>query len=242
MKYVFWRSHQPYFFPYIGYFQFNSFSRCIRVFFDNVQYVRQSWMNRNRILKPCRENDQYINIKLKKPNCKSSLLECEIVPDESWKIKIIAQLEHYKRKAPYYNETKVFLEKVFEKNEHSLVAFNIRSVKKIASLLKIDTAFKLFSEMEQKVDHASEPGLWGLNTCIAFGADAYINAAGGEEFIPKSAFINAGIKLGFIQHKFTIYNQYNKEFFPGLSIIDVLMFNGVERTSEMVKDYSIKWI
>ena len=209
--------HQPYFFPYIGYFSLIH-SAGVFMFFDNVQYVRQSWMHRNRILKPGREDAQYINVGLKKPFLKSMLPDCEISSDNQWKIKVLAQLEHYKKMAPCYNETMTVLKKIFEANEHSLLEFNIRSVKTIASMLKIDTQFELFSTIEPKVKPASEPGLWGLNTCLAFGACTYINAPGGETFYPKSDFIKMGIKLGFIQHKLSPYNQHNKQFFSGLSI------------------------
>ncbi|WP_321369249.1 WbqC family protein [uncultured Draconibacterium sp.] len=233
--------HQPYFFPYIGYFSLMH-AADVFMFFDNVQYVRKSWMSRNRILKPNREQFQYINIGLKKPVYKSKLPDCELISNSEWKNKILVQLEHYKKRAPYYRETIELLDVIFEEEERSLLQFNIRSIKTIASLLKIDTAIELFSNIEGEVEIAIEPGLWGLNTCLAFGADSYINAPGGEIFYPKKNFIEAGVKLGFIQHQLTPYNQHNSGFIGGLSIIDVLMFCGIENSAKLVRDYSVKWI
>lgn len=233
--------HQPYFFPYIGYFSLIA-SADVFMFFDNVQYICRSWMSRNRILKPGRNDVQYINIGLKKALFKTKLPDCNLLNNQQWKILVLKQLEHYKKVAPFYSDTMSILEEILKKNDTSLLEFNIRSTKTIISVLEITTPLELFSSIESKIKIADKPGLWGLHTCQARGASTYINAPGGETFYPKEAFKKAGVKLGFIQHKLSSYRQRNKEFIPGLSIIDVLMFNGVDKTSELINDYSVKWV
>jgi hypothetical protein len=100
----------------------------------------------------------------------------------------------------------------------------------------------LFSNLTPIIKQAERPGLWGLNTCIALNASKYINAPDGELFIPEEYYKNAGIKLGFIQPHISHYPQKNDKFIDRLSIIDVLMFNGIEKTSELIKtDFHIKW-
>ena len=234
-------SHQPYFFPYIGYFSLLSAVDKF-VFFDITQFTSRSWMTRNRILKPNLNEFQYIIVEIQRPPFPAMLPECMLTPDQKWKIKLIAQLEHYKKKATYYDETILFVRQLLNNNEDSLVDFNISSTKAIARLLEIDTSFFQYSKIEHNVEKALNGGYWGLNFCKALGADTYINAPGGEALYPKEVYKEKGIKLGFIQHKLYPYSQGNNNFFPALSIIDVLMFNGIKRTSEMVHDYTIKWV
>jgi len=199
-------------------------------------------MTRNRILKPNLNESQYITVGIKKTLYKAMLPECMLTSDQKWKIKLIAQLEHYKKKASYYDETMLFLTQLLNQKEDTLVDFNVRSIMAIANLIKIDTSFFQYSKIEHNVEKASSGGFWGLKFCEAFGADTYINAPGGETLYSKEIYKEAGIKLGFIQHKLNPYSQSNNNFFPALSIIDVLMFNGIEKTSEMVHDYTIKWV
>ncbi len=234
-------SHQPYFFPYLGYFSLIS-AVDIFVFFDTSQFNRKSWMSRNRILKPTLNEFQYINIGLQHSSFQAMLPECRLTTDNQWKEKLVAQLEHYKKRAAYYEETMTFLEEVLKKGEETLVGFNVSTTIEIARLLKINTQFFQHTKIEHSVEKASAGGFWGMAFCKAFGVDTYINAPDGEVLYPKEEYQKAGIKLGFIQHKLIPYFQNNENFISRLSVIDVLMFNGVERTSEMVHDYTIKWV
>ncbi len=234
-------THQPYFFPYIGYFSLISAVDNF-VFLDTSQFNRRSWMTRNRILKPKLNEFQYIKVGLQYVPFKALISECKLENDQKWKIKLFAQLEHYKKKAPYYEETILFLRQLMINEEDSLADFNVNSTKAVAHLLKIDTRILQFSEIEHIVEKASGGGYWGINISNALGTDTYINAPDGAAFYPKNDYQRAGIKLGFIQHKLSSYSQRNISFIPGLSIIDVLMFNGAVRTSEMLHDFSIKWV
>ncbi len=232
-------SHQPYFFPYIGYFSLISAVDKF-VFFDISQFMRKSWMIRNRILKPD-YNWQYFNAGIQYLPHKAMLLECKLAEGLAWKNKIWSQLEHYKKKAKFYTETMSFVSEILYEKETNLADFNVNSTIAIANKLNIDTVIHRYSELTQQVEKADRGNLWGLNFCKALGADIYINAPGGESLYIEKDYSEAGIKLGFIKHKLTRYSQNNENFIPGLSIIDVLMFNGFTKTRKLLKDYSIKW-
>lgn len=234
-------SHQPYFFPYIGHYSL-IYSADLFVFADLRQYTRKGWMARNRILKPLRREAQYFRIGLIKPRDKASLTECCLHKNEKWKIRILDQVAHYKNVAPYFNETILIIKDLFEKKYITLLEFNIESTKVLLNIFNINTPTILFSDIEQKVEKADRPGLWGLKICKALNASAYVNAPDGEKFMPVKEYIKSGIRLGFIQPDIKNYNQFNNEFISHLSIIDVLMFNGIKKTSEMIKKYEIKWI
>lgn len=232
-------SHQPYFFPYIGYFSLISAVDTF-IFFDISQFTRKSWMTRNRILKPD-YNWQYFNAGTQYLHVDGNLIECRLKDDLAWKEKIIAQLEHYKKKARFYSETITFISELLFGPETFLADFNVKSTIAIAGKLNINTAVYRYSEIISKVEKAERGNLWGLNFCKALGADSYINAPGGVELYSANEYNEAGVKLGFIKHRLTPYSQNNQNFIPGLSIIDVLMFNGFEKTSTMINDYWIDW-
>jgi hypothetical protein len=232
-------SHQPYFFPYIGYFSLISAVDTF-IFFDISQLNRKSWMTRNRILKPD-YNWQYINAGTQYLHVNGMLTECRLKEDLAWKEKILAQLEHYKNKAKYYSETIAFISELLYEPETFLADFNVKSTIAIAKKINIATEIYRYSEIISRVDKAERGNLWGLNFCKAFGGDIYINAPGGVELYSVDDYNDVGIKLGFIQHELTRYSQNTKNFIPGLSIIDVLMFNGFEKTSHLINDYWIDW-
>ena len=92
---------QPYFMPYIGYISLIKNTDQF-ILFDTVQFIRHGWIERNRILKP-NEGWQYIQVPLIKDNGRDTVIKnVRINNAENWKSKIIAQLQHYKKKAPNY--------------------------------------------------------------------------------------------------------------------------------------------
>jgi hypothetical protein len=197
-------------------------------------------MTRNRILKPD-YNWQYINAGTQHMYFQAMLTECKLREDLAWKNKILAQLEHYKNKAKFYSETISFVSELLFETETYLADFNVKSTIAIANKLNIDTVIYRYSEIVSEVEKAARGNLWGRNFCKALGADTYINAPGGVSLYSPNDYNEAGIKLGFIDHNLSIYSQNNENFIPGLSIIDVLMFNGFEKTSKLLRDYTIKW-
>ena len=110
---------QPYFFPYIGYFQLIKHSDLF-VLFDDVQYIRHGWVNRNRILKPDKDW-QYIIAPLQNHQQSTLIKDIKVQDGDDWKIKIIRQIEHYKKRSPFYKETIQIIDEYFnEDNNNSL--------------------------------------------------------------------------------------------------------------------------
>jgi hypothetical protein len=100
----------------------------------------------------------------------------------------------------------------------------------------------MFSEIESEVGEVKDPGEWALKTAVVMGAKAYLNPIGGRELFDPVKFRDQGIRLGFVQSNLPEYKQRNEQFVAGLSILDVLMFNGVERTRQMVDDYQVSFV
>ncbi|MGZ8933272.1 MAG: WbqC family protein [Methylobacter sp.] len=229
---------QPYFFPYMGYWQLIHAADCF-VLFDDVQYIRRGWINRNRILKPG-GGWQYILVPLKKHDLTESIKNVQAHPDKKWKELIIAQLAHYKKKACYFDEINQMVREIlFSNNEHYIAAINFAIIKKLCTYLNIKK--ELIVSSKQNFDYANvgDAGEWALRIAEQMGAAEYINPAAGAKLFNREKFSSSNIKLSFLKFQEIVYSQRGV-FEPSLSIIDVLMFNGIEGTKEILKSYSIE--
>ena len=229
---------QPYFFPYIGYWQLINAADCF-VLFDDAQYIRHGWVNRNRILKPG-GGWQYILVPLKKHCLTESIKNVQVHPDKKWKELIIRQLAHYKKKARYFDETnEVVYEILFSINEQNIGAVNFNTILKICEYLGIKKEIIVSSEQNFNYADVGDAGEWALRIAEEMGAAEYINPAAGANLFNREKFTSSNIKLSFLKSKETVYSQRGA-FVPALSIIDVLMFNSIEGTKRFLNDYVIK--
>lgn len=228
---------QPYFFPYIGYWQLIHAADCF-VLFDDVQYIRHGWINRNRILKPG-GGWQYIVVPLKKHNGREVIKNVLVHPDNKWKDLILAQLHHYKKKARYFTETYQLVRgALFGAHEQGIAALNMSIVKALCSVLEMKKDILTSSAQQYDYANVGDAGEWALRIAEQMGAKEYINPVGGKDLFSKEKYSASGITLSFLQSKEVIYSQLG-DFIPALSIIDVLMFNGVEGTKGLLDQYTV---
>src|ERR1051326_4259573 len=226
---------QPYFFPYLGYFQLiKSVDRFI--FFDDVQYIRHGWLNRNRILKPG-EGWQFIIASLQKHKQAELIRNINLQPGEEWRQKITRQLMHYKKKAKYYDETMQLLSVCFDTTETNIAKFNAYSVKMICAHLQIPFKAEISSEMNFDYSNVKDAGEWALRMCEQLKAEEYINPPSGKDLFEAAKFTESNIKLTFLSPVLDAYDQKRKKFESGLSIIDVLMFNGIVQTKQLIDKF-----
>lgn len=229
---------QPYFMPYIGYISLIKHTDEF-ILFDPVQFIRHGWIERNRTLKPG-EGWQYIQVPLEKHDKNCLIREIRINNKENWKQKMLAQLQHYKKTAPYYFKVTNLLKELFEGDYPDIVSLNKRSLEMICAYLDITTPIRVFSEMDLQIEEVHAPDEWALNICKAIeGADEYWNPPGGQDFFDRSKYEKAGISLKFQTPMLEAYDQKRAAFEAGLSIIDVLMFNSPEEVNRMLDQYTI---
>ncbi|MEG0431523.1 MAG: WbqC family protein [Anaerovoracaceae bacterium] len=223
---------QPYFFPYLGYYQLiNSVDEF--VIFDNAQYVRRSWMNRNKILNEQKESS-FITVPISKSPRKTKIKDVIIDHHTNWQEKISHQLFYYKN-APYYHDVLDFLNECFLDNSGNLSDFNTSLLRKTCALFSIDTNITILSQRFPTIDRADAADEWGIAVSQSLDATEYINAIGGKEFYSEQKYTDHGLKLKFINPILTPYEQYKNQFIPGLSIIDVMMFNDKNIIKDMVE-------
>lgn len=228
---------QPYFFPYIGYFMLIKHSDKF-IIFDTAQFIRRGWINRNRVLKLNGE-PVYINALIHKAPIKTEIKQIKLNYKEDWKSKILAQLEIYKKTAPYYKEVINFLKGCFEYETDSLSDLNCYTLKETSKYLNIKCDIEILSEMSLEIDPVNESDEWGLNVSKAMNAKEYLNAPGGISFYDRDKYTANGISIKFIKPNLKPYNQKTREFVPGLSIIDVMMFNSIEEINIMLDNYEV---
>lgn len=217
---------QPYFFPYLGYFELiHQVEQWI--VFDTAQYSRHSWMNRNRILHPV-SGWQYIVVPIKKHARNTRICAIKISDNMHWKTRILGQVQHYKKHAPYFNDTVQLLQDCLAIDQTSLSRFNTLILEKICTALDIPFHFSYFSEMDLQLGPIEGPGDWALRISEALGATEYINPPGGADLFDPEKFKAAGIKLTIQPLNEFTYPCGNYQFIPSLSIIDAMMWNSIE--------------
>lgn len=229
---------QPYFFPYIGYFQLIA-ATDEWIVFDTPQYIRHGWVNRNRVLKYDGNDWLYLNVPLQKHGRDTAINEIQVAGTEDWRAKMCAQLLPYKKKAPFFRETmEVFNEAVGIATDN-LSGLNVHALEAVCSYVGIDFRYRVYSQMELEHPGAQHAGEWALHISRAVGAKTYINPPGGRDIFDKEQFREAGIELQFLQPELRPYSQKNATFVPGLSIIDVMMFNAAGDIRQMLGNYKL---
>lgn len=219
---------QPYFFPYLGYFQLmNSVDRWI--VFDDIQFIDKGWINRNRILHPEPVKEwQFITLPLENRGQFDKICDITIASNEDWRAQILGKLTCYRR-APYYKQTIDFLRDCFDTNETNLAKIVTSILIKTARHIQIDTPIDIQSKMNLTLGKVDHPGHWALKISQVYGAKEYVNPYGGVEIFSTSEFTDAGIRLSFLKAGLIPYPQHGVKFIAGLSIIDVLMFNSLSQ-------------
>ena len=231
---------QPYFFPYLGYFSLIKHTDEF-ILFDPVQFIRHGWIERNRILKP-NEGWQYISVPLQKHGLSTIIQDVKINNNEKWREKLLAQLEHYKKRSPYYKETVDVVKNATALPPLSITDLNQQILTTVCEYLNIPFKSQIFSKMNLKIEPVHAADEWALNICKALGnIDEYWNPPGGMDFFDRSKYEKAGIKLVFQKPILNFYSQRRgpENFESGLSIIDVMMFNSPEEINKMLDQYEL---
>ena len=229
---------QPYFFPYLGYFSLIKHTERF-LLLDSVQFLRHGWISRNRILKP-ESGWQYILVPLVKHSRDIKIRDVRIKKELDWRNTIFRQLEHYKRKAPFYRDTIEVLKTALNIETESIVHLNVHALKTVCDYIGVKLNVNVFSEMHLLIDEVKAPDEWALNICKALGnADEYWNPEGGLEFYNRSKFYKAGMDIKFLSMNIQKYSQRRPEFEANLSIVDTMMFSKPEKINEMLDDYRL---
>lgn len=218
---------QPYFFPYIGYFQLIA-SVDVFIIYDNIKYTKKGWINRNRML--LNGSDAMFSLPLRKDSDSLDVVQREISSDFD-REKLLNQLRGAYRRAPFFKDVFPLLEKVIKNTDSNLFRYIRYSVEVVCEALGIETKIVTSSDLSVGRDLKSQDKVIAL--CKAVSADAYINSIGGVDLYEKKVFSENGIDLNFLKPRPLNYAQFGGDFVPWLSIIDVMMFNPMGEISKV---------
>jgi len=219
---------QPYFFPYVGYYQLiDAVDRF--VVYDNIKYTKKGWINRNRMLLNGR--DVMLSLPLKHGSDALDICDRELAGDFS-PDKLLNQVAGAYRRAPFFAEVFPLIEQVVRYPERNLFRFLFQSLVATCEYLGITTQMTPSSEISRDRSLAAQDRVIAI--CQAIGATAYVNPIGGMELYSREQFRDRGIDLSFVSSRPFEYRQFGDEFVPSLSIVDVLMFNSLDAVQRCV--------
>ena len=219
---------QPYFMPYIGYYQLIAAVDTF-VVYDNIKYTKKGWINRNRMLQ--NGTDAVFSLPLKKDSDSLYVVQRELAADFN-RDKLLNQFKGAYQSVPYFEQTFPLLERIVRFEDDNLFCYVHHSIVETCAHLGIETEIRVSSEVA--IDHELKGQDKVFALCGALGAATYVNAIGGMELYSKDIFRGLGIELKFIKSRLFEYAQLGDDFVPWLSIVDVLMFNSIDVVREYV--------
>ncbi len=224
-------SHQPYLFPYFGYWQLMNVVDTY-VIADNLQYIKKGYINRNYILN--NGTQHRFTLEVRGVHFATPINEIKVGYNSE---KILKTIFHAYKKAPYFNEVYLLIENILLNEEKNLSKYIGHSIENIANYLEMDTKFIYESDLE--IDYSQSPQSVIINICKILNSNHYINAIGGQELYKKKPFEKEGIVLNFLKTNEIKYKQFNDEFVQNLSIIDIMMFNSKYEIINMLEEYRL---
>jgi len=226
---------QPYFLPYLGYFQLiGAVDRF--VIYDTIKYTKKGWINRNQMLVggkasmfsiPLRKGSDYLNV------------FDRYVSDAYNPEKLSAQITGAYRKAPQFSTVMPVIDNILSYPSENLFDFIQNSLVECCDFLELRTPLLTASEVEEGVsEKTGEERV--IDICNRLSANTYINPPGGRALYEPQSFSAHGLDLQFIDPRLSPYTQFGQPFVPYLSILDVMMFNPAEHIhNHLLKDYAL---
>lgn len=225
---------QPYFVPYIGYWQLMNIVDKY-VIYDDVNYINRGWINRNRILADGKIH--YFNVPILKASQNKKINEILVNRDRKLRRKNLKMIKTSYLKAPYFKEVFPLVEQIINSDKEILSEYIYDSFLLICSYLGIKTEFIMSSHIEKDNSLKGQEKI--LSICKLLGATEYYNSIGGTHLYSQQEFQKNHIQLYFLKNNQLHYQQFGNNFYENLSIVDVLMFNSKNQVKDMLKQYTI---
>lgn len=219
---------QPYFLPYVGYFQLMA-AVDVFILYDNIKYTKKGWINRNRML--LNGTDVTFSLPLKQGSDSLHVIERELSADFA-PDNLLNRFRGAYGQAPYFEQTIALLERIVLHPDRNLFGYLHHSLACLCKYLDISTEIRISSGVP--IDHSLKGQDKVLALCRAVGTDVYVNAIGGTDLYAKPAFGAQHVELRFLKSRLVEYPQFGAPFVPWLSIVDVLMFNPLDAVRDCI--------
>jgi hypothetical protein len=210
--------HQPEYMPWMGFFDKMSKSDVF-VIYDNVQFERNGFQNRNRI----RTSDGWKWLTVPVMHKYPQLIKDVQVSGTKWRDDHIKSIYFSYSNAPYFDEYFGRISDAINHGDSLLADLNIRLIETIADMLGIKPRLVRSSEIQYE---GSEKNEKLVSICKALGSDAYLSGRGGQAYCDEKSFANAGLKLLWHEYSHPVYDQKFGRFEPFMSVLDIIFNHG----------------
>lgn len=227
---------QPYLFPYVGYFSLINSSTDF-VFYDDVAYIKQGWINRNRIL--ANGQPKLFSVPLVNGSSNVLIKDVEMSDNVKFRTKLFKTLEQSYSKALYFKRGMEYAMNVLSSEERSLSSLAIKSVNLACEIIGVSSQ-KYCSSIDFPDSRGINRSERLLKICAALQCSTFVNPIGGSHLYSKDSFFKRGVELKFIKPRTVDYSQLKaNKFFPNLSIIDLLMHLPEDEILAAVQSYEL---
>jgi hypothetical protein len=226
---------QPYFLPYIGYFQLLAAVDHF-ILLDDVSFIKKGWIHRNRLL--LQNQPHLFSIPVQHVSQNRKIIDTRIIDENTWKSKLEKTVALGYKRAPQFKVVFPLFQEIIHSPILDISEFVAHSIRQVAGFLGIATPISTASTCHPNMlDKKGEERI--LEICIRERADTYINPIGGIELYHEESFRGHGINLKFHRAIALEYPQFGGEFVPFLSILDHLMFCDKALISDHLQAYKI---
>jgi hypothetical protein len=227
---------QPYVFPYIGYYQLvHAVDRFVIA--DDVRFIKQGWINRNRLL--VNGAAAYFTVPVKRHRASTLIRDVEIDdgPGKRWRATLLKTVGNFYKRAPSFEGVYPIVERVICGPFNTIADMARASVREVCGYLGLRVSIVESSAVYGNAHLQGQDRV--IDTCRAERATDYVNAIGGRDLYSREAFLAHGISLHFLNTAAIEYRQFKAPFVPSLSIIDVLMFNAPQEARALLERYDL---
>ncbi len=213
---------QPGYLPWLGFFD-QLYRSDHFVYYDDVQFDKHGWRNRNRIKSP--NGPHWLSVPvLHKNQGKPRIMDVEIDNRQEWARKHLGTIKQFYNKAPFLNRYLPELEEILLRPWQKIAELDFAVADLIIRWLHLDCSIYRSSRLGIQGDRSSRL----INICRHFGATHYLSGDAAEDYLDTPLFEEAGIKVVWQRYRHPVYPQLHGEFIPYLSILDLLLNCGDE--------------
>lgn len=226
---------QPYFLPYLGYWQL-MYAVDEFIIYDDVQFSKGGWINRNRLLLGGAAHT--FTLPLQKGRLGDNINERHLSENHAAVSQsILVKITQAYSQAPFFAQAMPVIDRIMTADDTNLADFLCTSLEHVQAYLGLDTPLLRSSELD--VGRGLRAADRVLALCKDRDAQVYVNAPGGRDLYDKDAFRDHGLDLKFIDPQEVTYQQFGGDFVPWLSILDVMMFNDPAEIRDMLTRYRL---
>jgi hypothetical protein len=228
---------QPMYFPWVG--MFEQIRLCDKfIFYDDVQFSKGSFTNRVQIKTDGHEGFRWLTVPLKNLKLGLKINEVEIDNSKDWKSQHIELLKQSYQSAPFYQQMREIVEKLFNEQYSSIAELSQKSMELVVEYFQMQDGKQFYTSSQLNITGKSTQRVYDLVKYLE-GAK-YITGHGARNYLDHELFERSGIEVEYMDYRRVQYSQLYGEFNPHVSILDLIANEGMEGKRFIISETK-KW-